>query len=114
MKMGGIMTKNVNLIHPETRLGYVRLAVADLDRSLDFYQHSLGFQLHRREEDTACLGAGQADLLILTEQPNVRQVSGTTGLYHFAILVPNRPALAQSLRRIADTRTGKPAAAATT
>ena len=29
----------------------------------------------------------------------------TTGLYHFAILLPNRPALAQSLRRIADTRT---------
>jgi catechol 2,3-dioxygenase len=41
----------------------------------------------------------------LTEQPEARSVSGTTGLYHFAILVPDRPALARSLRRIANSRT---------
>jgi catechol 2,3-dioxygenase len=99
------MTENVNRIHPDTRLGSVHLTVANLDRSLDFYRERLGFHLHRREGDTAYLGAGRADLLILTEQPHARTVSGTTGLYHFAILVPDRPALAQSLQRLTETRT---------
>ncbi len=99
------MTENANRIHPDTRLGSVHLTVTDLDRSLDFYREQLGFQLHQREGDTAYLGAGEADLLILNQRPHARQVSGTTGLYHFAVLVPNRPALAQSLQRIVDTRT---------
>ena len=99
------MTENVNRIHPDTRLGSVHLTVTDLDRSLDFYRERLGFQLHRREGDTAYLGAGRSDLLILTEQTRARQLSGTAGLYHFAILVPNRAALVQSLRRMAETQT---------
>lgn len=92
-------------IHPDTAIGYVHLTVANLDRSLIFYQDKLGFQLHRREGQTAYLGAGGADLLLLTEKPGARPVSGTTGLYHFAILTPSRLALAQSLRRLAETRT---------
>lgn len=99
------MTKTAIQIHPDTRLGYVHLTVADLERSLAFYQEALGFQLHRQEEDSACLGAGQTDLLRLTGQPAARRVSRTTGLYHFAILVPTRHALAQSLQRIVETRT---------
>lgn len=92
-------------ISPDTRLGYVHLTVTNLERSLAFYQESLGFQVHRREGDTANLGAGEADLLRLTENPQARRVSRTTGLYHFAILVPNRVELAQVLRRIAETKT---------
>lgn len=92
-------------IHPATSIGYVHLTVANLDRSLRFYQENLGFQLHRREGDTAYLGAGGPDLLVLTEQPGARAVSGVTGLYHFAILTPSRLALAQSLRHLAETRT---------
>jgi catechol 2,3-dioxygenase len=99
------MTRHVNRIHPDTRLGSVHLTVTDLDRSLAFYRERLGFQLHRHEGTTAYLGAGQADLLILTGQPHARQLSGTTGLYHFALLLPNRPALARSLQRLAETRT---------
>lgn len=99
------MTRNVNRIHPDTRLGTVHLTVTDLDRSLAFYRERLGFQLHRREGQTAYLGAGRADLLILTGRPDARPSSGTTGLYHFALLLPNRRALARSLHRLAETRT---------
>ena len=92
------------VIHPDTRLGHVHLIVSDLDRALAFYQQVLGFQLHRQTEQTAYLGAGQADLLVLTERTGARRVAGTTGLYHFAVLVPDRLTLAQVLRRIAETR----------
>jgi len=92
-------------IHPNTKLGHVHLTVSDLDRALAFYQDIIGMQLHRREGQTAFLGAGQADILKLTGRPDARRVSGVTGLYHFAILVPSRQALARSLRRIAETRT---------
>ena len=83
----------------------MHLTVTDLDRSLEFYQQIIGLKLHQREGDTAYLGAGQAHLLGLTGRPDARSVTGTTGLYHLAILVPSRPALAQSLRRITETRT---------
>jgi catechol 2,3-dioxygenase len=96
---------NNNAIHPDTTIGYVHLTVANLERSLIFYQDRLGFQIHRRKGDTAYLGAGGSDLLLLTERPGARQVSGTTGLYHFAILTPSRLALAHSLRHLAETRT---------
>jgi catechol 2,3-dioxygenase len=92
-------------IHPDTTVGYVHLTVANLERALTFYQDKLGFQLHWRDGDTAYLGAGGSDLLVLTELPGARSVSGVTGLYHFAILTPSRVALAQSLRHLAETRT---------
>jgi catechol 2,3-dioxygenase len=90
---------------PELRLGYVHLTVADLQRAVGFYQKSLGFQLHRQAGDTAYLGAGGPDLLALTEQPGATRPRHATGLYHFAILTPSRPALAQSIQHIAETRT---------
>lgn len=92
-------------IHPATKLGHVHLTVSNLDRSVVFYQQILGFKVHRREGNTAHLGAGGPDLLVLTELSGARQVEGRSGLYHFAILVPSRLELAQSLRRIAETRT---------
>lgn len=92
-------------LHPDTCLSYVHLTVSNLERSLVFYQRSLGFQVHRREGDTAYLGAGQDDLLVLTEQPGAIRVPRTTGLYHFAILVPTRLALAHVLRNLVETET---------
>lgn len=92
-------------IHPDTTLGAVYLTVSNLDRSLAFYQRILGFKVWRREGDTAYLGAGGSDLLVLTELPGGRRVASASGLYHFALLVPSRLELAQSLRRIAETRT---------
>ena len=81
-------------IHPDTKIGTVALTISNLDRSLAFYQGILGFQVHRRAGDTAHLGAGGQDLLILTQHPGAVLMPGTTGLHHFAILVPSRLALA--------------------
>jgi catechol 2,3-dioxygenase len=89
-------------IDPNTTLAYVHLTVSDFKRSLPFYQDVLGLQLNRREYDTVYLGAGGKDILVLTENPSAKRAPRTTGLYHFAILVPSRFVLAQSLKRIAE------------
>lgn len=93
------------VIHPATRLGHVHYTVADADRQIAFYRDILGFKLHWREGGSAVLGSGKHELLRLTQQPNARRVSRTTGLYHTAFLVPTRWDLAQMLRSIAETRT---------
>ncbi|HSB00024.1 MAG TPA: VOC family protein [Anaerolineales bacterium] len=87
-------------IHPGTKIGMVSLRVASLENQLAFYQQALGFQLHWREDKRAGLGAGGADLLQLTEEPNLRKYRGVTGLYHFAVLFPNRRELARALARL--------------
>jgi catechol 2,3-dioxygenase len=91
-------------IHPATRIGHVHLTVADLGRQLAFYQDVLGFKLHWREGPAAGLGAGGEDLLRLTEVPGARRVPGTTGLYHFAVLFPNRRELARAIARLFSLR----------
>lgn len=85
-----------------TRLGYARLVVPDLKRSLAFYQNVLGFKIHKNEKGVAQLGAGAADLIVLVENPDAKISRFATGLYHFAILVPSRFELARSLRRLAE------------
>lgn len=91
-------------IHPATRLGPVHLTVASLERQLAFYQNAMGFALHWREGNRAGLGAGGEDLLVLTELPGARRARGTTGMYHFAILVPNRRELARCIARLIQLR----------
>ena len=92
-------------IDPGTAIGAVHLTISDLRRSVRFYETHLGFTVHRRDERSAWLGAGAADLLILTQCETAPRVRGTTGLYHFAILVPSRADLARSLRRLVATDT---------
>jgi catechol 2,3-dioxygenase len=87
-------------IHPATRIGTVSLKVFNLENQIAFYQQALGFQLHWRENNRAGLGAGGADLLHLTEEPNLKRYSRVTGLYHFAVLFPNRRELARALARL--------------
>lgn len=89
----------------DLHLGYVHLTVSNLERSLAYYQNALGFQFHRCAGDTAYLGAGGPDLLALTERPDAVRYPRTTGLYHFAILVPSRQELAQVIKRVAETHT---------
>jgi catechol 2,3-dioxygenase len=93
------------VIDPGTRIGAVHLTISDLRRSVRFYETHLGFAVHRRDDRTAWLGAGGSDLLILSQCENAPRVRGTTGLYHFAILVPSRAELARSLRRLVATDT---------
>ncbi len=87
-------------IHPSTTLGHVSLTVANLENQIAFYQQVLGFQLHWREGNKAGLGAGGADLLRMTEEPNLKKYRGVTGLYHFAVLYPNRRELARAVARL--------------
>jgi len=92
-------------IDPAAHIGAVHLTISELDRSVRFYESHVGFTLHRREERTAWLGAGGADLLVLTECESAPRVRGATGLYHFAILVPARADLGRALRRLVTTDT---------
>jgi catechol 2,3-dioxygenase len=91
-------------IHPNTSVGAVYLTVSDLDRALRFYGDVLGFSLLRRGADTAILTAdGQTPLLDLAGRPGAQpKPPHTTGLYHFAILVPSRADLGRSLRHLAE------------
>jgi catechol 2,3-dioxygenase len=92
-------------MNPAAHIGAVHLTIANLDRSVGFYESRLGFAVHRRQDRTAALGAGGPDLLVLSESETAPRVHGTTGLYHFAILVPTRADLGRALRRLVDTRT---------
>jgi catechol 2,3-dioxygenase len=82
---------------PETTaLGAVHLLVSDLDRSLEYYTQVIGFDAERKEDHSAVLTArgDNRPLVILRTQPGVtRARRGAFGLYHFAILLPDRPAL---------------------
>jgi len=91
---------------PDTlRLGPVHLTVADLDGSIAFYERSLGLQVHGRGGDTAALGAGAEDLVILHEEPGAASGGRHAGLYHFALLFDSREELARAVARLAETRT---------
>ena len=87
-----------------TAIGAVHLRVRDLDRAIGFYTEGLGLRLHDREGDVARLGAGAQDLLVLDGAPDATKPRGTTGLYHFALLVPSRRDLARSLRHLIGRR----------
>ena len=93
------------VIDPAASIGGVHLTISDLERSVRFYESHLGFLVHRRDDRTAWLGAGGPDLLVLSQCETAPRVRGTTGLYHFAILVPTRADLGRSLRRLVATDT---------
>jgi catechol 2,3-dioxygenase len=89
----------------DLRLGPVHLNVTDLDRSVPFYERSIGLDLHRRENGTAALGAGADDVLVLHEQQGARPAGRHAGLYHFALLNPSREELARAAQRLLATGT---------
>lgn len=88
-----------------TKLGSVSLTVSDLDRSLAFYTERLGLAIHARDGGTARLGAGGDDILLLVEPRGARRARGTTGLFHFAVLLPSRESLALAFARLVERRT---------
>ncbi len=94
-----------NAIHPDTVLGPVHLIVRDIGASLDFYQRRLGLALREGLGDTAFLGAGDAELLVLTERRDATRIRRTAGLYHFALRVPSRADLARTLEHLLDAHT---------
>ena len=93
-------TKTGFSINPATHVGTVSLNVANLENQLTFYQQVLGFQLHWRKGNQAGLGSGGTDLLQLVEQPDFKRYGRVTGLYHFAVLFPDRRELARAVARL--------------
>ncbi|MFZ4807129.1 MAG: VOC family protein [Hyphomicrobiaceae bacterium] len=96
-------------IHPGTRIGHVHLKVADLDRALAFYCGVLGFDLKQRYGNQAAfLAAGgyhhHLGLNTWESKGGSPPPLGTTGLYHVAILYPDRAQLADALKRLVAAR----------
>ena len=89
-----------------TRLGRVRLQIADLVRSLAYYEGTLGLRVLGRDGSRAVLGSQRDDtpLVELHERPGVRPAPrrGRLGLYHFAILLPDRAALGRFVRHLGE------------
>ncbi len=83
------------------RLGAVHLTVADIERSTSWYENSLGLRVHGRQDGTATLGDGSDAVLVLHEDPEARAAGRHAGLYHYALLFPNREELARAALRIA-------------
>ena len=88
----------------ETRIGRVQLQVSDLQRSIEYYSSVIGLRLRSTAGGTAELGAGGdgPPLVILRERPGARAVPrrGLLGLYHFAILLPDRPSLGRFVEHV--------------
>src|SRR5690606_37161470 len=88
-----------------TALGAVHLQVAELERSISYYEGTLGLRVTERAAASATLAAQGDDraLLMLHERAGARPSGrGRLGLYHFAILLPDRPALARFVRHLAE------------
>ena len=89
----------------ETRIGHVHLKVADLDRAIAFYSGILGFEVQQRfGTQAAFLSAGgyhhHIGLNTWDSKGGTPAPRGHTGLYHTAILFPDRASLAAVLKRL--------------
>ena len=94
-------------IDPKARVGHVHLTVSNLERALAFYRDVLGFEVTLRYgREAVFLSAGgyhhHIGLNTWAGRGAPRPAPGTTGLYHFAILFPDRHALAAAVRRVVE------------
>lgn len=92
-------------IHPKVTIGHVHLTVSDLERSLAFYRDLLGFEVTTHYGNSAVfLSAGGYHHHIALNTWAGRRATppppGHTGLYHFAILFPNRKELARVVKKL--------------
>jgi catechol 2,3-dioxygenase len=94
-------------IDPRVDIGHVHLKVADIERSLAFYTGVLGFELQQRMGDEAAfISAGgyhhHIGLNTWQSRGGAPPPPGHTGLFHVAIRYPDRPTLADALRRLVE------------
>ena len=90
-----------NSLPHDIRLGPVRLIVRDLQRSCDFYQRVIGLRVVHSDGVMASLACGDDTPIIhLEEHPDAAPMSRRCGLYHVALLYPDRPSLAAAIGRI--------------
>jgi catechol 2,3-dioxygenase len=100
---------NPKAIATATRIGHVHLKVSELQRSLDFYCGVLGFELTQRMGNSAAfISAGgyhhHIGLNTWESAGGAAPPIGAVGLYHLAILYPNRAELGEALRRVVEAR----------
>jgi catechol 2,3-dioxygenase len=108
-------------LHPAVRIEHVHLRVADLDRATAFYGDVLGFDVTVYGADVGLPGAAflsagdyhhHIGLNFWESQGGTPPPEGHTGLYHFAILYPDRRELARAverlLERLSDRRSAGP------
>lgn len=104
----GTQSKKANPpINAGSSIGHVHLKVSDLERSIRFYTELLGFDVTTRMGHSAAfLSAGEyhhhIGLNTWDSAGGSPPPPGSTGLYHFAILMLNRTELARSLKRLTD------------
>ncbi len=94
-------------LDPKTVIGHVHLKVSDLERAISFYRDALGFELTSRYgSEAAFMSAGgyhhHLGLNTWHSRGGSSPPPGSTGLFHFAILVPDRRELARTVQRLLD------------
>ena len=86
-------------------VGRVHLQVRELQRSLDYYTQVIGLRVVARAADSALLAAhGDGQPLVrLQAHPDTQPVPrrGAFGLYHFALLLPDRASLGRFVTHLA-------------
>ena len=90
-----------------TTLGPVHLQVSDLAHSIEYYQRVIGLRIGKITDGSAVLTAegGDRALVVLVSRPGVtRGRRGAFGLYHFALLLPDRAALGRCAAHLAAQR----------
>ena len=90
------------MIDPGADIGHVHLKVADIDRALGFWRDVLGFEVQQQLGDQAAfLSAGgyhhHIGLNTWESRGGPTPPRGTTGLYHVAVRLPTRRALAETV-----------------
>ncbi|HSD64815.1 MAG TPA: VOC family protein [Ignavibacteriaceae bacterium] len=95
-------------IHPDTHIGHIHLTVSDLEKSLKFYRDLLGFEVTTWYGNSAVfLSAGgyhhHIGLNTWAGKNATPPPPGHTGMYHFAILLPDRKELAKVFKRLWET-----------
>ncbi len=96
-------------LDPRVDIGHVHLKVGDIERALDFYVGVLGFELQQRMgADAAFISAGgyhhHLGLNTWQSRGGTPPPPGHTGLFHVAIRYPDRPTLADALRRLVEAQ----------
>ena len=100
-----IREKNFEPMDPRVRIGHVHLKVSNLERSLEFYCGVLGFELMQRQgAEAAFVSAGgyhhHIGLNTWESHGGSPPPRTATGLFHLAILYPDRASLGDALRRL--------------
>jgi len=86
------------LIDPDLKIGPINLRVSDIDESLRFYESFLGFRIVKKNPDAVVLSVdGQLKHLISLSTAKLDGTQRRSGLYHFAMLLPQRKDLGSFL-----------------